>query len=68
MNLSKTAMTDDQLDLVTGGTVIPHVILAGESLDMIAKKYNVDKAQLAKWNNLDPNGMLRAGDKLNIYF
>ncbi len=68
MNLNKMAMNDDQLDMVTGGTVIPHIVLAGESLDMIAAKYKIDKNQLAKWNDMDPNGILQAGQKLNIFF
>lgn len=70
MNLNKVAMSDDQLDQVSGGTMIPHQIQPGESLDMIVAKYKnrFTKAQLAQWNNMSENGTLEVGKTLNIYF
>lgn len=64
----KMSMNDDQLDQVTGGTIIPYAVSAGDSIDMIAKKFHVDKDLLKKWNGLTDSSVLQVGDQLKIYF
>lgn len=43
-----------------------HRIRAGESLGLIAQKYNVSVSSLRKWNNIKGNN-IRAGKSLKIY-
>ena len=63
-----TAMNDEQLDQVTGGTILPYRVKAGDSLASIAKKYNVTVEQLMKWNNIQDPNMLTIGQQLKIKF
>ena len=64
----KIAMNDEQLDQVTGGTILPYRVKAGDSLASIAKKYNVTVEQLMKWNNIQNPNLLTAGQVLKIKF
>ena len=64
----KMAMNDEQLDQVTGGTILPYRVKAGDSLASIAKKYNVTVEQLMKWNNIQDPNMLTIGQQLKIKF
>lgn len=68
MSMNKMAMSDDMLDQVTGGTVLPHIIKSGESIETIASDFHVDPKLLRKWNNLSDKEVLSVGDKLNIYY
>ena len=44
-----------------------HIIKKGESLWLIARRYDVKINSLASWNNLSPKDMLSIGDKLIIW-
>ncbi len=68
MSMDKVAMMDDQLDEVTGGTVLRYRVQAGDSLADIAKKYHVTIDQMMKWNNLTDPGMLSVGQQLKIKY
>lgn len=68
MSENKIAMNDEQLDQVTGGTILPYRVKAGDSLASIAKKYNVTVEQLMKWNNIQDPNMLTIGQQLKIKF
>ena len=46
--MDKVKMSDDQLDLVAGGSILPYRVQPGDSLAVIAKKYNVTVEQLLK--------------------
>ena len=61
-------MNDEQMDQITGGTILPYRVQPGDSLDDIAKKYNVTPAQLIKWNNLQGTSALQVGQQLKIKF
>lgn len=43
-----------------------HEVQRGESLWTIANYYQVDTAELAAWNNLNPRGTLQIGQKLEV--
>jgi LysM repeat protein len=45
-----------------------HVVAYGESLSVIAEKYNVTVNQICKWNNISDPGKIRIGQKLEIFF
>ena len=62
------AMNDDELDLVSGGTILPYIVQLGDSLQTIAAKYHVTPEQLAKWNDLGNTNNVQAGQQLKIKF
>ena len=68
MALDKVAMNDEQLDVISGGSILPYRVQAGDSLTSIAKKYNVTVDQLMKWNNIQDAGTLTVGQQLKIKF
>lgn len=45
---------------------ITYVVQKGDSVDKIAKKYNVLSADLVRWNNLSNSAMIKIGQKLKI--
>ena len=71
-NLDSYKSTSDQR-LITkqnkqrNGERIEHVIERGESLWLIARRYDVKINTLASWNNMSPKDMLSIGDKLVIW-
>ena len=68
MENNKFAMNDDQLDQVTGGSILPYRVQPGDTLGAIAKKYNVTVEQLMKWNNIQDPNYLVVGQQLKILF
>ena len=68
MATDKIKMNDEQMDEVTGGSILPYRVQPGDSLDVIAKKYNVTVEQLVKWNNLKNPDILTVGQQLKIKF
>ena len=63
MALDKVAMNDEQMDAISGGSILPYRVQPGDSLNSIAKKYNVTVDQLMKWNNIQDPGMLTVGQQ-----
>ena len=68
MAMDKVSMNDDQMDQITGGTILPYRVQPGDSLDDIARKYHVTVDQLMKWNNLQGTSALQVGQQLKIRF
>ena len=68
MAFDKVAMNDEQMDAVTGGTILPYRVVAGDSLAAIAKKFHVTEDQLKKWNNIQDNDFLNVGQQLKIKY
>lgn len=68
MAMDKMAMNDDQLDAVTGGTILPYVVQPGDSLAEIARKYHVTVEQLMKWNHITNPDILSVGQQLKVLF
>lgn len=64
----KIMMNDEQMDRITGGTILPYRVQQGDSLAEIAKKYNVTVEQLLKWNNIEEGAVLSVGQLLKIKF
>lgn len=48
------------------GRPIVHRVRRGETLSAIAKRYNVYVHQLARWNDIDVDGVLRLGQRIKI--
>ncbi len=49
------------------GQPVIHKVRSGETLTSIARRYNVMVHQLAEWNVMQPNEILRLGRKLKIW-
>ena len=68
MSTNKVAMNDEQMNQVTGGSVLSYIVQPGDTLGAIAKKYNVTIEQLMKWNNITNPDILMVGQQLVIKF
>lgn len=68
MATEKIAMNDEQLDQVSGGSILPYVVQAGDTLGALARKYNVTIEQLMKWNNIKDPNLLTVGQRLVVKF
>ena len=68
MAMDKVSMNDEQMDQVSGGSILPYRVQPGDSLDDIARKYHVTPDQLIKWNNLQGTSALQVGQQLKIKF
>ena len=64
----KVNLKDEQMDQITGGSILPYRVQPGDSLAVIAKKYNVTVEQLMKWNDIKDPSMLLVGQQLKIKF
>jgi len=53
--------------LINTNKKIEHVLKSGESLWLLAKRYNVKTVQIAKWNKISTHKILRPGMKLTIW-
>ena len=65
---NKVVLNDEQMDAVTGGTILPYRVADRDTLEKIALKYHVTVEQLMKWNNIDDPGVLKEGMLLKIKF
>ncbi len=66
--MDKVKMNDESLDQVTGGSILPYRVEPGDSLSIIAKKYNVTVEQLKQWNNIENADIITVGQQLKIKF
>jgi len=49
-----------------GDTRVTHRVRSGETLSAIARRYGVTVAQIASWNGISANRVLRVGQRLTI--
>ena len=66
--MTMNKMADDDLDLVSGGTILRYQIQPGDTLDKIAAMYNVSTEQLMKWNHLQDPNKLEPGKPIQVKF
>ena len=66
--MAMNKMKDDDLDLVSGGTILRYQVQAGDTLEKIAALYNVSTEQLMKWNNIQDPTQLAAGKPIQVKF
>ena len=66
--MNKTALNDDQLNDISGGTIIPYVVKPGDNLNALSVKYHVTVEQLMKWNNIQDPNILAVGQQLKIKY
>ena len=58
-------LKDKDLENVTGGTIIPYLVEAGDTLATIANKFNCTVEELQRWNKIED---IDVGQKLIIMF
>ena len=68
MTNEKIILNDEQMDEITGGTILPYRVEKNDTLEKIALKYHVSVELLMKWNDIDDPGVLRAGMLLKVKF
>lgn len=66
--MDKVKMNDAELDMVSGGTVIPYSVQPGDTLGVIAQKFNVSVDQLMRWNNIQNPNIITVGQQLKVKF
>ena len=66
--MKASPLHDDVLQDVSGGTQIPYIVLPGDTVEEIAKKFHCTVEQICRWNNLRNPLDIRAGQKLIIRF
>lgn len=61
-------LKDKDLENVTGGSILPYLVEAGDTLAMIAKKFNCTVEELQRWNKIENIDKIDVGQKLIIKF
>lgn len=61
-------INDSDLANVIGGTRIPYRVVTGDTLEAIAKRFNVTIEQLCQWNNISDPNKLSANQLLYIKY
>ena len=66
--MDKGKMNDDQLDAVTGGSVISYSVQSGDTLRAIAARFNVPVDKLVEWNKIQDPNVITVGSTLKVKF
>ena len=60
--------SDDELEQVSGGTILPYRVQAGDCLSDIATRFHVNVEDLARWNNIKDPSMILIGQELKVKY
>ena len=66
--MTMNKMADDELNAVSGGTILRYQVQPSDTLDKIAAMYHVSTEQLMKWNHLQDPNKLDAGKPIEVKF
>lgn len=66
--MTMNKMTDNELDNVSGGTILRYQVQPGDTLEKIAGLYHVSTEQLMKWNNIQDPNKLDANKPIQVKF
>lgn len=61
-------LLENQLDGVTGGTIIPYLVKQGDTLDKLAKKFHCTVDDICEWNEIKNPNLIAVGQKLIFKF
>lgn len=61
-------IVDEELDEVTGGTVIVIEVTDGDTLGELARKFRCTVNDLCRWNNIKNADHIEVGQKLKVKF
>ena len=68
MAFDKQALNDENLDQVSGGSILRYRVQPGDNLNAIADRFHVTVEQLMEWNKIkDPNA-ITTSQQLKIKF
>lgn len=59
-----TPLSDEDLEMVNGGTKIPYIVQSGDTLGILATKFNCSVEDICRWNNIKDPNKIDAGQKL----
>jgi len=62
----KVNTTDSNANSIDDNTLPVHVVVKGESLFSISKKYNIQMRSIEKWNDLQRSKLLHIGDVIYL--
>ena len=68
MAVDKQALNDENLDQVSGGTILRYRVQPGDNLNAIAQKYHVSVEQLMQWNKIKAPNEITTSQQLKIKF
>lgn len=57
-------LSDEDLEMVNGGTQIPYIIKNGDTLGVLSTKFNCSVEDICNWNNIKDPNKINAGQKL----
>jgi LysM repeat protein len=66
--MKASPLNDEVLQDVSGGTQIPYIVVPGDTMEEIAKRFHCTVEQICRWNNIRNPQDLRVGQKLIIRF
>ena len=66
--MNASPLNDEVLQDVSGGTQIPYIVVPGDTMEEIAKRFHCTVEQICRWNNIRNPQDLRVGQKLIIRF
>ena len=61
-------ITDESLENVSGGTIIPVIVKQGDTLEKYAKKFKCTVEDICEWNDIKDPNMIFVGQKLIFKF
>ena len=61
-------LKDETLEQVSGGTIIPIIVKAGDTLEKYAKKFHCTVEDICDWNDIEDPNMIMVGQKLIVKF
>ena len=61
-------LKDNELEQITGGTMIPYLVKQGDTLDKLAKKFRCTVDDICDWNDIKDPNVINVGQKLIIMF
>ena len=61
-------IVDEELDEVSGGSIIIIEVAKGDTLGELAKKFHCSVNDLCKWNDIKDANQIQAGQKLKVKF
>ena len=57
-------LSDEDLEMINGGTQIPYIIKSGDTLGVLSTKFNCSVEDICKWNDIKDPNKINAGQKL----
>lgn len=68
MALDKQALNDENLDQVSGGSILRYRVQPGDNLNAIADRFHVTVEQLMQWNKIKDPNEITTSQQLKIKF